>query len=241
MAENALEILQILCFLYLKTWPSPDFQRFKSLDPPPLPQNFIDDPTLWSPSPPPPINNVPSLNGPWWNLYWMKNCHPVPSRSTWGDLLPRPFTCGIVVGHLFQRALIFRDRTSSGWLVRHGVQVKALFWMAAGCATYISTDLSVLPGCTDGPGNEANLLAQASAKQHGRQPDRFTWLGQSVYSTGTCLHHRSSNTQYNKDNANIFHLAGPDAVSDVWKDITRRCSLNETWKVHSFILVLNPG
>ena len=54
MAENALEILQILCFLYLKAWPSPDFQRFKSLDPPPLLQNFIDDPPLWSPSPPPP-------------------------------------------------------------------------------------------------------------------------------------------------------------------------------------------
>ena len=28
MAENALEILQSLCFLYLKAWPSPDFQRF---------------------------------------------------------------------------------------------------------------------------------------------------------------------------------------------------------------------
>ena len=34
MAENLLEILQILCFLNLKAWPSPDFQRFKSLDPP---------------------------------------------------------------------------------------------------------------------------------------------------------------------------------------------------------------
>ena len=36
MAENALEILQSLCFLYLKAWPSPDFQRFKTLDPPAL-------------------------------------------------------------------------------------------------------------------------------------------------------------------------------------------------------------
>ena len=53
MAENALEILQMLYFLYLKAWPSPDFQRFKSLDPPPLLRNFIDDPPLWSPSPPP--------------------------------------------------------------------------------------------------------------------------------------------------------------------------------------------
>ena len=60
MAENALEILQSLCFLYLKAWPSPDFQRFKNLDPPLSLQNFIDDPPLWSPSPPPspPINNA---------------------------------------------------------------------------------------------------------------------------------------------------------------------------------------
>ena len=58
-AENVLEILQSLCFLYLKAWHSPDFQRFKSLDPPPLLQNFIDDPPLWSPAhapPPPPPN-----------------------------------------------------------------------------------------------------------------------------------------------------------------------------------------
>ena len=54
MAENVLEILQSLCFLYLKAWPSPDFQRFKSLDPPPLPQNFIDDPSPLKPQPTPP-------------------------------------------------------------------------------------------------------------------------------------------------------------------------------------------
>ena len=54
MVENALEILQSLCFLYLKAMILPDFQRFKSLDPPPLPQNFIDDPPRWSPSVHPP-------------------------------------------------------------------------------------------------------------------------------------------------------------------------------------------
>ena len=48
-------------------WPSPNFQRFKSLDPTPLLQNVTDDPPLWSlspppPPPPPPINNVPSLS-----------------------------------------------------------------------------------------------------------------------------------------------------------------------------------
>ena len=54
MAENVLEILQSLCFLYLKAGPSPDFQKFKSLDPPPLLKNFTDDPPLWSPNPPTP-------------------------------------------------------------------------------------------------------------------------------------------------------------------------------------------
>ena len=55
-------------FFYLKAWPSPHFQRFKSLDPPPLLQNFIDDPPLFH-APPPPrpprINNVPSLTTVW--------------------------------------------------------------------------------------------------------------------------------------------------------------------------------
>ena len=46
MAKNALEILQILCFLNLKAWPAPDFQRYKSLDSLPLLQNFTDDPPL---------------------------------------------------------------------------------------------------------------------------------------------------------------------------------------------------
>ena len=38
-------------FSVSKSMTSPDFQRFKSLDPPPLLQNFIDDPPLWSPGP----------------------------------------------------------------------------------------------------------------------------------------------------------------------------------------------
>ena len=75
MAENVLEILHSLCFRYLKA-PSPDFQRFKSLDPPPLLQNFIDDPPLWSPSPPPPP--PPPMNSDA-RVGWSRtNLHPYP-------------------------------------------------------------------------------------------------------------------------------------------------------------------
>ena len=51
MAENALEIVQIVCLLNLKAWPSPNFQGFKSLDPPQnLLQNFTDTTNTNAPS-----------------------------------------------------------------------------------------------------------------------------------------------------------------------------------------------
>ena len=63
MAENALEILQSLCFLYLKAWPSPDFQRFKTLTLPHYSKMSLM--TLPQSPPSPPINNIPSLLFVW--------------------------------------------------------------------------------------------------------------------------------------------------------------------------------
>ena len=56
----------------IKAWPSPDFQRFKSLDPPPLLQNSTDDPPLCqAPAPPSPtINTIPSLIFTVWTPVW---------------------------------------------------------------------------------------------------------------------------------------------------------------------------
>ena len=46
MAENALEILQIVCFLNLKAWPCPNFQGLKITRPPKSPGNEVE-PWLW--------------------------------------------------------------------------------------------------------------------------------------------------------------------------------------------------